>query len=142
MTFKLDIYKGIKNIIFTLVPFFLLINNTFAIEKFTAHGGPVKGLAASNDNKYLASASFDYSVVIWNLNPIKENSTLIGHDASVNTVKFSPSNNLLASGGDDSKVILWTISEPLVKNSEIVPNILGKHKGKVCLLYTSDAADE
>jgi len=112
MTFKLDIYKGIKILLLILMPFFLLINNTFAIEKFTAHGGPVKGLAVSKNNKYLASASFDYSVVIWNLNPIKENNTLIGHDASVNTVKFSPSNNLLASGGDDNKVILWPISEP------------------------------
>ena len=28
-------------------------------------------------DKYLASASFDYSVVIWNINPIKENNTLI-----------------------------------------------------------------
>ena len=82
MTFKLDIYKGIKKLLFFLIPFFLLINNTLAIEQFTAHGGPVKGLAVSNNNKYLASASFDYSVVIWNLNPIKENNTLIGHDAS------------------------------------------------------------
>ena len=49
------------------MPFFLLINNTFAIEKFTAHGGPVKGLAVSKNNKYLASASFDYSVVIWKI---------------------------------------------------------------------------
>ena len=131
MTFKLDIYKGIKILLLILMPFFLLINNTFAIEKFTAHGGPVKGLAVSKNNKYLASASFDYSVVIWNLNPIKENNTLIGHDASVNTVKFSPSNNLLASGGDDNKVILWPISEPLLKNKEIIPNVLGKHRGKI-----------
>ncbi|MDG2459225.1 MAG: hypothetical protein P8N41_09820, partial [Alphaproteobacteria bacterium] len=125
MTFKLRNYEGIQKLILFLVPFFLLIDNALAIEQYTAHGGPVKGLAVSDNNKYLASASFDYSVVIWNLNPIRENSTLIGHDASVNTVKFSPSNNLLASGGDDYKVILWKISEPLVKNDEIIPNILG-----------------
>ena len=117
MTFKLNIYKGIQKFVIFLVPFFLLINNTLAIEKFMAHGGPVKGLAVSNNNKYLASASFDYSVVIWNLNPLKENTTLIGHDASVNTEEFSPLNNLLVSGGDNSKVILWPISEPLVNNS-------------------------
>ena len=81
MMFKLEIYKGIQKLLLFVMPFFLLINNAFSIEQYTAHGGPVKGLAVSNNNKYLASASFDYSVVIWNLNPIKENNTLIGHDA-------------------------------------------------------------
>jgi cytochrome c len=98
--------KGIKNIIIFLVPLFLITNNLNAIEQLTAHGGPVKGLAISKNNKYMASASFDYSVVLWKLNPIEENNTLIGHDAAVNTVKFSPRENILASGGDDNKLLL------------------------------------
>jgi cytochrome c len=123
--------KGIKNIIIFLVPLFLITNNLNAIEQLTAHGGPVKGLAISKNNKYMASASFDYSVVLWKLNPIEENNTLIGHDAAVNTVKFSPRENILASGGDDNKLLLWPLKYPLKKDNEIEPFILGKHKGKI-----------
>jgi cytochrome c len=79
----------------------------------------------------MASASFDYSVVLWKLNPIEENNTLIGHDAAVNTVKFSPRENILASGGDDNKLLLWPLKYPLKKDNEIEPFILGKHKGKI-----------
>ena len=123
--------KGIKNIVIFLVPLFLITNNLNAIEQLTAHGGPVKGLAISKNNKYMASASFDYSVVLWKLNPIEENNTLIGHDAAVNTVKFSPRENILASGGDDNKLLLWPLKYPLKKDNEIEPFILGKHKGKI-----------
>jgi len=123
--------KGIKNIIIFLMPLLLITNNLNAIEQLTAHGGPVKGLAISKNNKYMASASFDYSVVLWKLNPIEENNTLIGHDAAVNTVKFSPRENILASGGDDNKLLLWPLKYPLKKDNEIEPFILGKHKGKI-----------
>ena len=44
MTFKLRNYEGIQKLILFLVPFFLLIDNAFAIEQYTANGGPVKGL--------------------------------------------------------------------------------------------------
>jgi len=123
--------KDIKNIIIFLMPLLLITNNLNAIEQLTAHGGPVKGLAISKNNKYMASASFDYSVVLWKLNPIEENNTLIGHDAAVNTVKFSPRENILASGGDDNKLLLWPLKYPLKKDNEIEPFILGKHKGKI-----------
>ena len=113
------------------MPLLLITNNLNAIEQLTAHGGPVKGLAISKNNKYMASASFDYSVVLWKLNPIEENNTLIGHDAAVNTVKFSPRENILASGGDDNKLLLWPLKYPLKKDNEIEPFILGKHKGKI-----------
>ena len=97
-------------------------NNVNAIEQYTAHGGPVKGLAVSSDNKLMASASFDYSVVVWDLNPIKEKKTLIGHDAAVNTVKFSPKNNYLVSGGDDNQVLLWSL-EKMNDNDEEIEQI-------------------
>ena len=34
-------------------------------ERYTAHGGPVRGLALSPDGKMLVTASFDYSAVVW-----------------------------------------------------------------------------
>ena len=131
MIFSFKYIKGIRNIVLILVPLFFISMNVNAIEKLLAHGGPVKGLAVSKDNQYMASASFDYSVVIWSLDPIEERITLIGHDAAVNTVKFSPSENLLASGGDDNQILLWKLKYPIKKNIEIEPIVLGKHRGKV-----------
>ena len=113
------------------MPLFLFTYNVNAIEKLTAHGGPVKGLAISKNNEYMASASFDYSIVVWKLNPIEENNTLIGHEAAVNTVQFSPTESLLVSGGDDNKLLLWPLKYPLKKDKEIEPYILGEHRGKV-----------
>ena len=127
MIFSFKYIKGIRSIIIILVPLLFISINVNAIEKLLAHGGPVKGLAVSKDNNYMASASFDYSVVIWSLDPIEERITLIGHDAAVNTVKFSPSGDLLASGGDDNQILLWKMSYPVKKNIEIEPIILGKH---------------
>ncbi len=115
MIFGFDFKKGIRNAIIFLMPLFLINTNVSAIEKLIAHGGPVKGLAVSKNKEYMASASFDYSVVLWGLNPIEEKMTLIGHDAAVNTVKFSPSNNILASGGDDNKILLWQLKYPIKK---------------------------
>ena len=103
--------KDIIIIKLIMVSFFLLIKTSHSIEQYTAHGGPVKGLAVSASNNLMASASFDYSVVIWDLNPIKEKLTLIGHDAAVNTVKFSPNNDFLASGGDDNNILLWALKD-------------------------------
>ena len=131
MIYRLKFNKGIKNIIIFLMPLFLFTYNVNAIEKLTAHGGPVKGLAISKNSEYMASASFDYSIVVWKLNPIEENNTLIGHDAAVNTVKFSPTESLLVSGGDDNKLLIWPLKYPLKKDKEIEPLILGEHRGKV-----------
>ena len=131
MRLKKILQNRIKIILLILISFYLMNNNVKAIEQYTAHGGPVKGLAVSSDNKLMASASFDYSVVVWDLNPIKEKKTLIGHDAAVNTVKFSPKNNYLVSGGDDNQVLLWSLEKMNNNDEEIEPIKLGNHRGKV-----------
>ena len=121
-----------------MISFLFIIKSSHGIEQYTAHGGPVKGLAVSKNNKLMASASFDYSVVIWSLNPIKEKLTLIGHDAAVNTVKFSPSNDYLASGGDDNNILLWSLKDIYKINKEIKPIKLGNHRGKIADLEFSN----
>ena len=130
--------KDIIIIKLIMVSFLLLIKTSHSIEQYTAHGGPVKGLAVSASNNLMASASFDYSVVIWDLNPIKEKLTLIGHDAAVNTVKFSPNNDFLASGGDDNNILLWALKDINNLNEEIQPIKLGNHRGKIADLEFSN----
>ena len=47
--------------------------------------------------------------------------TLIGHDAAVNVVKFSPDSKYLVSGGDDNYVLLWPLDEVANNVEEIQP---------------------
>ena len=138
MLFKTISIKDIIVYKLIMMSFLFIVRSSFGIEQYTAHGGPVKGLAVSTNIQLMASASFDYSVVIWDLNPIKEKLTLIGHDAAVNTVKFSPNNDFLASGGDDNNILLWAIKDINNLNEEIQPIKLGNHRGKIADLEFSN----
>ena len=132
-------YKSILTISFYLFFNSIFLSSAIAIEKLKAHGGPVKGLTISNDQKLIASASFDYSAVLWGLNPTKDLVTLIGHDAAVNTLKFSPDNSILATGGDDNQLLLWNVKKSLLLEGEIEPIKLLGHKGKIVdLAFSKD----
>ena len=132
-------YKSILTISFYLFFNSIFLSAAIAIEKLKAHGGPVKGLTISNDQKLIASASFDYSAVLWGLNPTKDLVTLIGHDAAVNTLEFSPDNSILATGGDDNQLLLWNVKKSLLLEGEIEPIKLLGHKGKIVdLAFSKD----
>ena len=132
-------YKSILTISFYLFFNSIFLSAAIAIEKLKAHGGPVKGLTISNDHKLIASASFDYSAVLWGLNPTKDLVTLIGHDAAVNTLEFSPDNSILATGGDDNQLLLWNVKKSLLLEGEIEPIKLLGHKGKIVdLAFSKD----
>ena len=55
------------------------------------HGGPVKGVAVSPDGTRALTASFDYSVGLWDLRSNTLVRWLEGHEAAVNAVAFLPS---------------------------------------------------
>jgi WD40 repeat protein len=60
----------------------------------------------SPDNRYLASASHDYMVKLWN--PSNGECLLtIKNDYSVNTVAFSPNGQLIAASTQDGTIHLW-----------------------------------
>ena len=60
----------------------------YGFDRYTAHGGPVRGLALSPDGSTLVTASFDYSAVVWGTQALEEQATLLGHEAAVNTAAF------------------------------------------------------
>ena len=45
----------------------------FGFDRYTAHGGPVRGLALSPDGSTLVTASFDYSAVVWGATSLQGN---------------------------------------------------------------------
>ena len=102
-----------------------------AIEIYTSHGGPVRGLDQSPDGRHMASGSFDYSAVVWSLPDYREVATLTGHNAALNVVRFSPDGEWLATGGDDSLVLLWSMAEIRSGGGAPAPVAIEAHQGKV-----------
>jgi cytochrome c len=74
------------------------------------HGGPVKGVAVSDDGRRALSASFDYSLILWDLPARRVLRHLYGHDAAVNDVAFLPGDAAAVSVGDDGMLAIWDLA--------------------------------
>ena len=117
----------------------LPLNTTSAFDRYTAHGGPIKGLAYSEKLGLLVSTSFDYTAVVWDSGSMKELKQLIGHNAAVNSAAFSPDGRWLATGGDDNQILLWDVSRLQNPQLEPVPILLDGHTAKVVdLAFSAD----
>jgi len=72
------------------------------------HSAPIHGVIWSPDGKYIASASGDSTVQVWEATTGK--STLSHrHAAPVYAVSWSPDGKNIASGGDDHTVQVWQL---------------------------------
>ena len=109
----------------------LAAGSAFALEQYTAHGGPVKHLTLSPDGRMMVSSSFDYSAVVWSVADMSDAATLIGHDAAVNVAAFSPDGRWLVTGGDDSRILLWSVDEIREKADQADGFVLAAHQGKI-----------
>ncbi|MBI1307960.1 MAG: hypothetical protein GC181_15255 [Bacteroidetes bacterium] len=76
------------------------------------HSDDVECVAASPDNTYYASGSWDKKISIFlNDSTFTLIQQLEGHRAAVSSLAFSRDGKKLLSGGRDYKVILWTMNE-------------------------------
>ncbi len=88
------------------------------------HGGPVKGVAVSADGSRALTASFDYSVILWDLAAHAPLAHLYGHDAAVNAVAFLPGGKAI-SASDDGTLLIWDLAR-----GQLLARLEG-HRGKV-----------
>jgi ribosome assembly protein 4 len=81
-----------------------------AVKRLTGHQQLVNHLAFSPDGgRYIASASFDKKVKIWNGKTGDFLYTLTGHVGAVYQVAWSPDARFLVSASKDSTAKLWEI---------------------------------
>jgi WD40 repeat protein len=71
------------------------------------HSDFVRQVAYRPDGKWIASASEDKTIKLWDVASKRLIRTLSAHTDFVNTVVFSPSGKFILSGSKDGRMILW-----------------------------------
>ncbi len=72
------------------------------------HENKINSVIFSPEGKYLASASSDNTIKLWNVEDKSEVATLKGHSKSVTSVIFSPDGKRLISSSQDYTIKLWS----------------------------------
>ncbi|KAF9193419.1 hypothetical protein BGZ50_007491 [Haplosporangium sp. Z 11] len=73
------------------------------------HTSEVWFISFSHDGRYLASASRDTRVIIWDMETFEPLHTLQGHSDGVTCCAWSPNDKQLLTAGFDKTVMLWDI---------------------------------
>lgn len=81
------------------------------ILKLSGHTAPVNQTLFSPDGKWIATASDDQTIRLWNAEDGKIVRTLQGHSARVNQIAFSPDGKWLVSAADDNSLRRWQVDD-------------------------------
>ena len=73
------------------------------------HKDEVNSVAFSPNGKYLATASWDHLIKLWNLATFEEIETLRGHTSYARTVEFMPDGVTVISGSEDTTLRIWNV---------------------------------
>jgi len=95
------------------------------------HSQRVAGLTFSPDNRWLASGSYDKSILLWDMVTCRVHRVLQGHTGPVSSVAFSKEGRTIVSASHDGTLKLW----PVDKEAE--PETLEPKLGEILALAAS-----
>lgn len=80
-------------------------------DRLAGHGGPVRAITVSDDGMRALTASFDYSVILWDIAGPEAVilHRLTGHAGAVNDADFVPGLAQAVSVGDDGAMAAWDL---------------------------------
>lgn len=78
---------------------------------FIGHGGMVRAVAISPDNRTVLSAGFDYSARLWNFATQQERHVLSGHSGPLNAAVFAGTGASVLTAGNDGRIIQWSVED-------------------------------
>ncbi|KAH8675712.1 WD40-repeat-containing domain protein [Xylariales sp. PMI_506] len=99
----------------------------------SGHRKPIAQVRISPDGRWIASASADGTIKIWEASTGKHVDTFVGHMAGVSTVAWSPDSKTLASGSDDKAIRLW---DRVTGRPRRARPLLGHHNYVYCLAFS------
>lgn len=79
----------------------------------TGHTYWVQDMAFSPNGRWLATGSFDGTIILWEVATGREVRTLRGHTLGVSSVAFSPDGRWLISGSADKTIKVWEVATGL-----------------------------
>jgi len=109
--------NGLTKLASSLALYICLSTNPFMLAaqelpaQLKGHGGPIKSITVSPDGERVLTASFDYSILYWDISEpnAKILHRLDGHDAAVNDATFLPGQRRAVSVSDDGTLAIWDL---------------------------------
>jgi len=126
-----------------IVTLFSAGDDRSVVGTLTEHELGVCDVDFSKDGRYLASASDDTTVRVWDVEKQKRLLTLEGHSSYAFSTEFGPFGNMLVSGSFDESVILWDVRSgkqvrSLAAHSDPVSSVSLSHDGTLVLSSSYD----
>lgn len=111
--FTCAILSGDENFMFCALSECKIFKISLIIKKVTdvaeGHQDIINILAASDDNNYLVSSSYDLTIIVWDFENLTKNFTLRGHQGIVNDIVIGKNKKELYCGSCDRKLWGWNI---------------------------------
>lgn len=81
-----------------------------SLATLSGHGDYITDVACSPNGKIIASASWDDTIKIWDIQNGNIINTLTEHTGNVNSVDFSPDGTKLVSASSDNTIKIWEVN--------------------------------